>query len=321
MKKRILFGILISVFFLYFVLRNIDLKNILEIISNGKYWWVLPTLLTTTLGFLFRSIRWKYLFLPIKDIKPEQLFSSLIMGFAANNIFPMRFGEFVRAYIVGKKHNVSKSASFATIVFERIMDGVGILILVSISLIFLPKFPPWTKRAMFFSILFFVGTLVVAGILIIKKHFIDLLMKIPCIKCELKEKIINKIKRFITGFEIIKDIKVFFTVILFSLCVWTCETLTMFFFMKVVGVHLSIFVVIFIVFATVIGVTIPAAPGSIGTFEFFFVASMMFFGVSKGKALASALIIHSIGIIYVILLGGYFFLKEGISYKEIATAD
>ncbi|HAM38171.1 MAG: hypothetical protein A2474_08010 [Elusimicrobia bacterium RIFOXYC2_FULL_34_12] len=321
MKKRIILGILISVFFLFLVLRNINFKNVIQIVANGEYLWMLPCLVTYALSFVFRSIRWKYLLLPVKKFKAKQLFSSLIMGFAANCIFPFRFGEIVRAYIVGKKHNVSKSASLATIVLERIMDGVGILFLLGIALLYLEKIPPWTKKVVVIAILLFIGSLVFAGILIVKKHFIDWLKKIPLLKYELKEKIISKIKKFITGFEVITNVKGFIMVIVFSLCVWICETFNMYFLIKVMGVHLSFFTIIFVLFATVIGVTIPAAPGSIGTFEFFFVASMMFFGVTKENAVASALMIHSFGIIFVMVLGVYFFFKEGISYKEIASAE
>ncbi|OGS47454.1 MAG: hypothetical protein A2539_02390 [Elusimicrobia bacterium RIFOXYD2_FULL_34_15] len=320
MKKRIIFGILISIFFLFLVLRNINFKDMMQIVANGEYLWMLPCLGTYTLSFIFRSIRWKYLLSPIRNFKAKQLFSSLIMGFAANCIFPFRFGEFVRAFIVGKKHNLSKSASLATIVLERIMDGVGILILLGVALLFLKKIPSWTKKTVIIAILLFIGSLVFAGVLIAKKHFIDWLKKIPLLKHELKEKIIDKIKKFLIGFEVIMNVKGFIMVIFFSLCVWICETFNLFFLIKITGIHLSYFTIIFVLFATVLGVTIPAAPGSIGTYEFFFVASLMFFGVAKEKAVASALITHSFGIIFVMVLGMFYFFKEGISYKEIAAA-
>ena len=321
MKKRILFGIIISIFFLYLVVRNIDIKNIAGIISHGQYLWILPTLITYSLAFIFRSVRWRFLLLPVKNFHWKQLFPSLIMGFAANCIFPMRFGEFFRAYIVGKKHNISKSASFATIVLERIMDGVGILILLGLAIPFLPVFPSWVKRAIFIAIILFIGILVAVSILIIKKHFIDILKKVPFIKYELKELIVHKIKKFIIGFEIIKDIKIFPIVIFFTLCVWVCETFSIYFLIKIVGVNLSFFAIVFVLFVTIIGVMIPAAPGSIGTFEAAFVVGMMFFKVPKETAFAAALIIHTVGIFYVISLGFYFFLKEGISYKEISQVN
>jgi len=320
MKKRIFFGIVISVVFLFFVVKNLNIKNILGIISNGQYLWILPPLITYTAAFFFRSIRWMFLLLPVKKIHWKQLFSSLLMGFAANCIFPMRFGEFARAYIVGKKHNVSKSSALATIVLERIMDGVSILILLVIAVPFLPVFPPWVKRTIFIAVILFISVLISFSILIIKKHFVDILKKVPFIRYELKEMLVHKIKKFITGFEVIKDIKNFLIVIFLSLCVWVCETVSIYFLVKIVGVNLSFFAIVFVLFVTIIGVMIPAAPGSLGTFEAAFVVGMMFFKIPKETAFAAALISHAIGGLYVTSLGVYYFFKEGISYKEISRA-
>ncbi|MBN1385176.1 MAG: flippase-like domain-containing protein [Elusimicrobia bacterium] len=317
MKKRILAGILISIFFIFLILKNVDIKSMFNIIAEGQYLWLLPYLCSVVVAFTFRSIRWKLLFLPVKKFKSLELFPCLMMGFAANLVFPMRIGEFVRAYIVGKKHNISKSASFATIVLERIMDGVGILVLLSAALVFLPKVPPWTKRLFVSGIVFFIVALIIAGIMIVKKSYMDLLKKIPFLKDGLKEKIVQKAKKFTTGFEVIKDVNSFFMIILISVCIWICESMNMYFIVRIIGVHLPFSVMIFVLFATVIGLTIPAAPGSVGTFEFFFVEGIRFFGVSRVKGLAGALLVHSMGIIFIMSLGIYYYIKEGISYKEL----
>ncbi|MFH1540543.1 MAG: lysylphosphatidylglycerol synthase transmembrane domain-containing protein [Elusimicrobiota bacterium] len=326
MKKRIIFGIIISIFFLYLVLRNIDIKTIAKFIINGNYLWLLPCIVAYTLAFILRSVRWKFLFLPIKKFSAKQLFPSLAMGFAANCIFPMRFGELVRAYIVGKKHNISKSSSLATIVLERITDGISVLILLLLAVPFLPVFPPWVKKTIFIAIIFFISVLGVVSILIVKKHFIDFFKKIPFIKYELKERLVHKIKKFLVGFEIITDIKSFLIVMLISFCVWLCEIFNTYFLLKIVGINLSLFAIIFVLFITIIGLTIPAAPGSLGTFEAAFVAGIMFFStngtiIMKEVAFAAALISHFVGGIYILLVGFYYFFKEGISYKEISQVN
>jgi len=321
MKKRIFFGIIVSVFFLFLVLRNINIKNTLERITHGIYWWLFPVVVSYTLAFLFRAVRWKYLLLPIKKFHWRQLFSSLVMGFAANCVFPFRFGELVRAYIVGKKHCIPKSSSLATIVLERIVDGVAVLILLGFAVPFLPVFPEWAKQAIFIAIILFIGALIAFTILIIKKQSMDWLKKIPLLKVELKEKLVENIKTFIVGFEVIKDRKNFFMVIVFSVCVWIFETFNMFFLVKIVGINLPFAAIIFILFATILGITIPAAPGSIGTFEAAFVVGLMFFKIPKESAVASALITHFVGIAYVMILGTYFFFREGVSYKEISKTE
>ncbi|OQA89704.1 MAG: hypothetical protein BWY26_01601 [Elusimicrobia bacterium ADurb.Bin231] len=321
MKKRIIIGVGISVFFIYFVVRNTDCRNIVSIISTGSYWWVMPAIIGYTLSFVFRAFRWKYLFAPVKTFSPKNLFPSLIMGFAANSIFPMRFGEIMRAYIVGKKYGISKSSAFATIVLERIMDGISVILLFLLIMPFLPALPSWTRTLLSIAIIFFIGALISASVMILKKDYVKFLRRIPFIKDTWKEKIVSKASSFIIGLGTIADKKNFSMAIFYSFIVWIFETLNLFFLIKVVGINVSLPVAVFILFVVAIGVSIPAAPSSIGTFEFFLVGGMVFFGIAKEQALAAGLIVHVIGVVYILLLGLYYFLKEGISYKEITAGQ
>ena len=59
---------------------------------------------------------------PIKKIGSYSLFSATTIGFMANNILPARVGEVIKAFVLGKKEKTSVSASFATIILERLLD-------------------------------------------------------------------------------------------------------------------------------------------------------------------------------------------------------
>jgi hypothetical protein len=164
----------------------------------------------------------------------------------------------------------------------------------------------------------FLGSFFAVVALMLKRHSVGWLMKVPFVSGELREKAVVKARSFITGLEVIKSGKNFFAVILFALAVWMCETVNMFFLVRIVGIHLSLPVTVFILFVVAIGVAIPAAPSSIGTFEFFFVGGLVFFGITKETALACGLIIHFVSFSYIILFGAYYFFSEGISYREIS---
>lgn len=326
MKKRVLAGIIISIFFIFLILKNIDIKSMLKTIAAGQYLWLLPYFCSVAASFAFRSVRWKFLFSPVKKFGPLELFPCLMMGFASNLIFPVRIGEFVRAYIVGKKHDVSKSASLATIVLERIMDGAGVLILLGLAVPFLPVFPLWIKNALLIAIVLFLTVFTVLTILIMKKHFVDYLKNLPFIKYELKERIVQNVKKFIVGFEVIKDIKNFSVVLLLSICVWIFETSNLFFLVRIINIHIPYSGLIFVLFICILGVIIPAAPGSIGTFEAAFVVGIMFFGaydpgITKESAAAAALLARLGSGFFVMSFGLYYFFKEGISYREIAASS
>jgi len=123
-KKRFWLGLIFTAVFLYFVLRGIDFKRLWEIISKINIGLLALTVAIYIFGYYIRAIRWHYLLKHIKPMKARELFPYLVMGFMFNNILPARMGEFIRAYLTGIKKGISKASAFATVIIERVFDGL-----------------------------------------------------------------------------------------------------------------------------------------------------------------------------------------------------
>ena len=91
------------------------------------------------IGVWVRAWRWHYLLQPIKEIPTKKMFPITTIGYMGNNIYPARAGEVLRAVILKRKEGVSVSASLATIIVERIFDGVVMLAFVFVNLSELAK--------------------------------------------------------------------------------------------------------------------------------------------------------------------------------------
>src|SRR4030066_62068 len=120
-------GLLISALFLYLVLRKIDYTQLWQVLKSANYWWLIPGVGVYFIAFWVRSWRWHYLLRPLKAIPTRKMFPIVTMGYAGNNIFPARAGEVVRAVVLKRKQGVPISASLATIIGERVFDGIGML--------------------------------------------------------------------------------------------------------------------------------------------------------------------------------------------------
>ena len=129
MKRKLLIGIVVSAFFLYLALRGIDWDAFAEAFRGIRYVYLVPAVFFTMLGHYSRAHRWKYMMLPIRRLPIAPLWSATAIAFMVNNLFPARIGEFVRAVAIGRSQGVSKSASFATIVYERVLDVFVLIIL------------------------------------------------------------------------------------------------------------------------------------------------------------------------------------------------
>jgi glycosyltransferase 2 family protein len=127
-------GVLISLFFMYIALRGLHLEDLGDAVQNANYWWLLPGVLVYFVGVWARAWRWHYLLRPVKKISTRTMFPVVAIGYMGNNIYPARAGEVLRAVVLKRREGVPVSASLATIIVERIFDGVVMLGFIFINL-------------------------------------------------------------------------------------------------------------------------------------------------------------------------------------------
>lgn len=140
MKKwQFWLGALISVLFLWLALRGLNLGDFWGAMQKANYIWLAPGIAVYFVGVWARAWRWHYLLGPIKKIPTKTMFPITTIGYMGNNIYPARAGEVLRAVVLKRKEGVSVSASLATIIVERIFDGVVMLAFVFVNLSELAK--------------------------------------------------------------------------------------------------------------------------------------------------------------------------------------
>lgn len=311
MKKRYVFSIILSLIFLYLAIKNVQYKKVRDALTGANYLFVIPAMLMVILSFVIRGIRWGYFFK--KKIKFQSLFGMMMIGFMVNNILPARIGEVTRAYMIGKKENISRSLSFATIILERIFDGLSLLFILGISMIF-SKFPGWVKGIGLIGLFIFSGSLLFLVILRLKKAFmvkhIENLTSI--FHKGLSLKISSLLIKFIDGLEVLKNLKSTWLIVIYSIIsqlVLAGEFHMLFFSFSFNLPFYAAYLT-----ASVVGISsmIPSAPGYIGVFQSFCVGSLLLFGVEKDIALSYSIITHIVQYIPVTLIGLFYIINEHI---------
>ena len=135
MKKwQFWLGVLISIVFIWLSLRGLRLNDFWSTVQKANYFWLIPGIGVYFVGVWVRAWRWHYLLGPIKKIPTKTMFPITTIGYMGNNIYPARAGEVLRAVILKRKEGVPVSASLATIIVERIFDGVVMLAFVFVNL-------------------------------------------------------------------------------------------------------------------------------------------------------------------------------------------
>ena len=246
------------------------------------------------------------------------MFSGVAIGYMANNLLPARLGEFIRAYIMGKKEGISKSSTLATIVVERIFDGLALLFfLVIISILF--SLPLWIKESGIAAGAFFLMLTTFLILLMIKKAAGIRLVKkaIGIFSDHLAIKVGNLLNNFLYGLKIVNHKRNIFWAFIFSIIVWLSESLTYYIISLSFGIDLPIYVALLTMIIVNIGILIPSAPGYIGAFEFFCISALGIFAVEKSIALSFAIVLHAVLFVPITVIGIFYFWKENLNLSDI----
>ena len=131
------FGFIISGVFIYLALRGLNLQEVWVDLQEAQYGWLIPGVGVYFIAVWARTWRWHYLLRPIKRIPLRNLFPVVVIGYMGNNV--LRFGgPGYCVWALKRNQDVSISASLATIIVERIFDGLVMLIFVFAALPFAP---------------------------------------------------------------------------------------------------------------------------------------------------------------------------------------
>jgi glycosyltransferase 2 family protein len=323
-------GLLISLVFLYLALRGLQLQQLGTAIRDANYIWLIPGVAIYFVAVWARAWRWHYLLKPLKVLKTAELFPTVCIGYFGNNILPARAGELLRAIILKKDEQVPVSASLATILVERVFDGVVMLAFVFVNL---PELARLTSSSGFIGdirTLAVVGSVIFMGVLFVfliaamyPERSGSILEKIlrKILPQRHQEKLIAFFERFIDGLAALRSPHGAWMVFFTSLVIWLLETGKYWFLMHAFPFKVSFFALMLMNGIVNLATTIPSAPGYVGTFDAPGIAVLQAYQVPKTTAAAYTLVLHAALWLPITALGGYYLFKKGIHWNtELESA-
>ena len=317
---KTILGIAFSALFLFLAFRAVHLGELAEAFRRVDYLYTIPAMLLMFASLWIRAFRWRYLLSPVKVIALRSLFYAVGVGSMVNITFPARLGEVVRAHAIGKKEQISRSASFATIVVERVFDGFALLFFLMVPVLFGSLYSPgWLRDAEFLAI---AGYLIALAVLIVLRNRPDVAMRAAAFVFKpLPEAMRNKLftiaGSFIEGLKIFRRSRSMITSVVLSPVVWLPTVAMIYCLLIGTGIHLPVQVSFLLLVALCIGVIVPSAPGYVGNVQFVCVGVLKLFGVPAGKALTFSIIYNGCVLVPVLVTGLVCLLAEGLSFKEI----
>jgi len=246
----------------------------------------------------------------------------LMMGFTANNLLPARLGEVVRAYLLHRKTGARKTYGVATIILERICDGLTLILFLGFVSLLMPL-PQWGQDVQAVSSLLFLGAAVVIVVLLMKESLVvriaDLVLgRFPT---RVSGPVLRATGVFISGLHALKSRRSLALVIALSVAVWLLEASSYLLMFSAFNVSMPplrlVLAAVFLLVVVNLGIMLPSAPGYVGTFQFFAVMALGAFGVPKETALAVAISSHLMQYLMVTAIGIVFFLRENMGLWSV----
>ena len=299
MKKILSFCV--ATLCLYFAFNQVNIEDIYKALSNANKAYIFAAFTATFITFILRSLRWKILLDSPKDIDLQKYISTTHIGYFLNNILPFRAGDIARAKLLSNNsNNIKFSFLVGSLVAEKIID----LWIVGLFSIFLILFGFNNVLGLEFTI----GILllyIITSFIIFGNNFLANKIK----------KQFSITKNFFEGYLLVSKNKIKLGSI--SLLLWCSFVAYMYTLLKSLNIDLSFQQYVGITVISSIVTSLPIAPAAIGTYHLAVIYFLTLYGVEIDKSQTAAILLHSVFLLYTIILGYIYLSFEKIKFKSL----
>jgi glycosyltransferase 2 family protein len=332
-QVRTLALVVLAVGLLALFLRGAHLDEVWAEIKQADAWLVGIAVSSTVVNMAFRAIRWQYLLKPVGPTRFRSVFRTTMIGFAALNVLPARAGEVIKPYLLARTEGLSVTATFATVVLERVLDSVTVVTLLASFVLFFDPGMAAADSTMYRlvrigGIAVGSGALVLLGVLFFAAGHPEALGR-WAFKLEhllpghMTHKLGALLQSFAEGLAVVRSPMRLFVALIWSFPVWFAIALGVW--TASLAFHIVMpFTGSFLMLALlVVGVSVPT-PGGVGAFEAAYrIGATSFYAVPNDRAVGAALVLHAISIVPTVALGFLFLVQDGLNLggvRKLATA-
>jgi glycosyltransferase 2 family protein len=314
---KILLGLAISAVLLVVVFWEVDLHDVGARLATTRWGYLAASVLLNLLSIWVRAWRWYYLFPP--GTQPSHLFNALMIGYMGNNLLPLRAGEIVRVFVVSR-HGQRFWTALASIVVERVLDGLVVGLMVAALFVMIPIPSQLRWPAVMFLGVDLLATLLL-GFLVLAPDASSAIIRAlfhrgPSTERRLMD-ILGTIDEGLAGVRAGYHL---LPLALWSVAIWALAAACVWTALRAVNLDLPPAASWAVLAFIGLGVSLPSSPGFVGVIQAAAVLALALFGVSRADALSFSLLFHAAQFVPVTLFGLALLLAEHVSLPEAARA-
>ena len=324
MKRTIqlLVGLAVSAFFIYLILPSLHLPDVLESLRNAEFGWLLPGVGVYFVGLWVRAWRWHFTLRHLKPISVAKLYPLVCIGYFGNNVYPLRAGEVIRSYVLRRHHGIAITSSLATVLIERVFDGLSMLLFVFLALPFAPIPAQYRNLVTLLTLVMLATTAVFVWMATRPQRVARVYgwLATRLLPRRFRTRTDDLVERFMIGLVSLgrgRDVLMIFTT---SIVIWLMETVKYWFVMQAFDFEVGFIVLMLMNGLVNLATTLPSAPGYIGTFHTPGIETLVAFGVERNLAAGYIFTLHAALWLPVTLVGAFYFWREHLRWDDFAEA-
>lgn len=315
-------GIVVSILVIVFIIREIDPAQFWAVLLRANYGYMLPSAGLLLLGLVTRAVRWQVLL--NKELPLHRSFSMMNVAYLVNGVLPLRIGELARIYLatrVTPPVPVLKTAS--TIVVERMLDLLAVVVMVFIALAMGP-IPPELQRPALFTV-----PLIVIGFLTLillarwrtftENLALSIIRRIPGLAPS-QQVILGWLGHVLDSLQYLTHIRTLVQALSWTVISWGFSIAAGYILMLTFFPEASLSATLAYIAAAAFAIAVPAIPGNVGPYEAAIVVALnaLNFGNQPEVTLAFAILVHGLNLFVHAATGVVGFVQEGISLGQLS---
>lgn len=316
-------GIALGAGFLWLALRRVDGDVLYVTLRAVDPLWIPPFLLALAAFCWLKAARWSALLEPVTRTSPGQLIASVVVGYAGTTLMPMQMGELVRAYVASRTVGIRVAAALGSIVLERLLDILVFVAIVAIVLLSgtrmnatLGQAGAWLLGVSLFGI-------ALMALFVLRPRALQALLRRlgPRLPQRMRHILDEQLSAGASGVAAIGRPGAYARILLISALQWSCMLACAWISLRAVGLHLPVTAAMAVLATTLLGMSLPAGPGYVGTIQVAFLVALAPFGTAPEAAVAASVFYHVLLCIPLLLWGAAYVAILGIRWRELRPSD
>jgi len=315
-------GLVGSTVFIILLLRQVNLDEVGDAFRGATWGWVALATLPFAAALWVRALRWRIVLRPAADLSGSEATSLVVIGYAANNLLPIRAGELVRAVLVERATGVARLLVLGTIVVERVFDGLVLALFLAFALATAGSNETLRVLAIVAAIGFLALTALLAWIAAqpdrASTQLVRLLRFAPI---RFRGRAREWLASFLAGLGQLRGLRAWTLVLVTTALSWGLEATAYWLVGEAFGLGLDPWLYLGVAGAANLAIAAPSTAGGIGPFEFFAREVLVVFGVATAAGTAYAIALHALILVPVVIAGLALLWQRHLGPAVLANPD